>query len=266
MTLLNQFLKNSFWILVFGLLLGLSLGLQACTQSGSSSSESKPALNLGLSADYPPFEFKKNGEVVGFDVDVARAIAQELGYSLSIQDMDFSALIPSLQSGRIDFVMSGMTVTDERKKNVSFSDSYFTSSFALIVDQKSSISKESDLQGKKIGAQLGTTMEKYAKNKASQYSDMKVVSLGKNPVLIQEIKSGRLDGMVSEEVQASSFVQANPGLRFFPLSGGSTGDGYAIAFSKDPSKNTLIERVNTVLKKLKDSGELNKIKLKWLGQ
>ena len=89
-------------------------------------------LRLGLSADYPPFEFKKDGRVVGFDVELAEELAKDLGYSLEIQDMDFSALIPSLTSGRVDFVMSGMAVNEERKKNIDFSDIYYTGKFAVI--------------------------------------------------------------------------------------------------------------------------------------
>jgi polar amino acid transport system substrate-binding protein len=243
----------------------VAFGLSGCTASSNASKSDPLLLVVGLSADYPPFEFKKNGEVVGFDVDVAQAIAKELGYSLSIQDMDFSALIPALQSGRIDFAMSGMTITEERKKNVDFSDPYFTASFSIIVDQASSFSKEEDLQGKRIGAQLGSTMEKYAKTKAKVYSGMQIVALGKNPLLIQELKSGRIDGMISEDVQAVSFVQANPTLKQIRLS--STGDGYAIAFPKANTKNAQFkEQVNAALKKLTTSGQMAEIQKKWLGK
>src|SRR4051812_47325674 len=98
----------------------VTLGLSACTAGNLGVGEK--TLVMGFSADYPPFEFKKNGEVVGLDIDVAREVAQALGFSLVLQDMDFSALIPALQSGRIDFAMSGMTLNEERKKNVDFSD------------------------------------------------------------------------------------------------------------------------------------------------
>jgi polar amino acid transport system substrate-binding protein len=251
-------LGNLFILLAVGLISG-------CSRSSSDTREAENRLVMGLSADYPPFEFKKNGEVVGLDVDVAQAIAKSLGVSLSIQDMDFSALIPSLQSGRIDFAMAGMTVTEERKKNLEFSDTYFTASFSALVDQGSAISKEEEFEGKKVGVQLGSTMEKFAKERARLYPSMRIVSLGKNPMIIQELKSGRIDAMISEEVQAAAFVQANPSLKYFNLK--STGDGYAIAFQKNSLKSSqLRDRFNEALKKLQNSGEIQQIKQKWLGK
>jgi polar amino acid transport system substrate-binding protein len=285
-----------FYVWKFVSTAALGFGLLACTQNHSTQSQStsgkttqnvgsEKTLKMGLSADYPPFEFKKNGEVVGFDVDVAQAVARELGYTLSIQDMDFSSIIPSLQSGQIDFAMAGMTVTEERKKNMEFSDTYFTSSFALIVPRSDAntgvntntgaggnanagvVSKDlsktlADLSGKKIGVQLGTTMEKFAKEKAKQDPSIQVVSLGKYPLLIEELKSGRLQGVVSEDVQAAAFVQANPVLTYLALA--STGDGYAIAFQKDKGIE-LKNSFNQTLKKLQDSGVLDQIRSKWLG-
>jgi polar amino acid transport system substrate-binding protein len=161
--------------------------------------------------------------------------------------------------------MSGMTMTEERKKNVDFSHLYFTASFAILVDQASPFAKEQDLQGKKVGAQLGSTMEKYAREKAKTFSGMQIVALSKNPMLIQELKSGRIDGVISEEVQATSFIEANPSLKQVRLS--ASGDGYAIAFAKSNSKSAALrEKVNAALEKLKASGELDQIKTKWLGK
>src|SRR4051812_42225136 len=100
--IMNRSIRKILWSLIL-------LAIQGC--SGSAKQEQK-ILRLGLSADYPPFEFKQDGKVVGFDVDLATELAQELGFSLEIQDMDFSALIPSLNSGRVDFVMSGMAINE----------------------------------------------------------------------------------------------------------------------------------------------------------
>ena len=243
-----------------------AFALVACNSSSQVKESHAPILVMGLSADYPPFEFKKNGEVVGLDIDIAREVAQEMGATLSIEDMDFSGLIPAMHSGRIDFIMSGLTITDDRKKNVDFSDIYFTSSFALIIPQESSLSKIEEFQGKKLGAQLGTTMEKFLKDLASaQYRNLKVVALGKNPVLIQELKSGRLDGIVVEEAQAASFVKANPSLKQVLLAG-AQGDGYAVAFAKNsPKAEQIKKKFNEVIAKLKSSKKMDELKLKWLG-
>lgn len=252
-------------VFIFSVLCTMSfilMHLQGCT---SSNADKNQEIVLGLSADYPPFEFKKNGEVVGIDVDIARAIVSDLGYRLVVQDMDFSTLIPALQSGRVDFVMSGMTITEERKKNIDFSDFYYFASFALLINQTTPFTQESDLQGKRLGVQLGSTMEKYAREKAKVLPGIEIVSLGKNITLVQELKAGRIDGMIVEDVQAQEFVQANSFLKQFRLV--SSEEGYAAAFSKhSKSALPLKEKFNSVLQKLKASGEIERIKKKWLGK
>lgn len=249
-------------------------GISAPFDATKSASKKFPALVLGLSADYPPFEFKKNGQIVGFDVDVAQLIAQDLGRNLEIQDMDFGSLIPSLQSGRIDLVMSGMTINEERKKNVLFSSIYFESSFAIILPSAYPFSTWKDLAGKKVGVQLGSTVENYAKEKAASVSDLQVVALARYPTLIQELKSERLDGVIAEETQAVSFAQANPGLKSVVL--GQTQsktldkqsehlEGYAIALGRDNSNNAeLLVKINACLEKYRKQGTLDALKLKWL--
>lgn len=259
---MNRNLSKLFAIFGLGL---AAFGLLGRTDSIGSSIEGENVLVMGLSADNPPFEFKRNGDVVGFDIDLAREVARLLGYSLSIQDMDFTVLIPSLHSGRIDFAMSGMTVTDIRKQNVDFSDVYFTSTFALVTANNAEFSQEEDLKGKKIGVQLGTTMEKFAKEKAKDYPGMEIVPLGKNSILIQELKSDRLFGLLTEEAQAQEFAKMNPTLKSHTLA--SSEDGYAVAFSRN-AKFTKVpqlrEKFNSAFKTLKANGKLEKLKQKWL--
>jgi ABC-type amino acid transport substrate-binding protein len=228
---------------------------------------------MGVSPDYPPFEFSKGGTTVGYDIDLAQALAKEAGVSLVIQDLDFSSLIPSLQSGRIDFAMSSISANEERKKNVDFSDPYFLSSFALLTREDGSVVQESDLPGKIVGVQLGSTMEKHAKILKERHPGMEVVSLSRNPILIQELKSKRLDGVLVEDLQAAAFVVANPHLKFVSLS--NSGDGYSIAFRKQKNlpktasegsflHAPLRDRMNAALKKLKADGTLDELKNKWL--
>ena len=236
-------------------------GLWSCHRSEQGSSLTQKTLTLGLSADYPPFEFKNKGEIVGFDVDLAEEIGRELGRKIVIQDMDFSALIPALQAGRIDCAMSGFTITEERKKNIDFSEIYFNTSFALLVKKESAFSKSEDFKGKRIGAQLGTTMEKYGKEQSQLYPGMEILALGKNPVLIQELKSGRLDGVLSEEIQAVAFAQANPALRYVHLS--ESNEGYVAAFRL---KSQLKDQFNFLLSKLKNTGKIDQLRKKWLGK
>jgi polar amino acid transport system substrate-binding protein len=221
---------------------------------------------MGTSAEYPPFEFRKDGRTVGFDVDLAEEISKKLGYSLKIEDMEFNALIPALQSGRIDFVMAGMTVTEERKKNVDFSTTYYQNSFVLMTKKEAVYTSEEELSGKIIGAQLGSTMEKMGKLKSTQIAGLKIVSLGKNSILMEELKAGRLDGVIIEKVQAHAFSKAHAELHFLDLPkwNANVQDGYAIAFSKNQQQKELKIRFNQILLELQTEGKIAELTEKWI--
>lgn len=214
---------------------------------------------MGCSAEYPPFEFRTNGELVGFDIDLAKLICTKLGYSLEIKDMDFNGLIAALNSGRVDFVMSGMTVTEERAKRVDFSPMYYEPKFALIYRKDNVMDDIQKMKGKKIGVQLGTTMEIYAKEKANKVDDITILSLNRNPELIQELKIGRIDAIIIEQSQALQFTKANSDLTYSILSD-SAGEGYAIAF---PKGSDLKVKFTEVLDEITANGELETILIKW---
>jgi ABC-type amino acid transport substrate-binding protein len=221
-------------------------------------------LTMGTSAEYPPFEFRQKGKIVGFDIDVAKEIAKTLGYELKIVDMDFASLIPALQSGKIDFIMAGMSVTETRKKNVSFTETYYENSFSLITSEKKKINPNKDLAGKTIGVQLGSTMEQFAKHKAKATPSIKIKSLNKNSLLIEELKSGRLDGVVMEKIQAQAFIKMNHELAMVAMFDRhySQTNGYAIAF---PKNCELVSQFNKVLFSMKKNGSLQKVLDEWIG-
>mgnify|MGYP000847347849 FL=1 len=114
-------------------------------------------LVMGTNATFKPFEYKEGGQVVGFDIDLAREIAKDLGAELKIEDMSFDGLLPALEGGRIDIAVAGMSVTEERAKNALFSEPYYQATQRIIVPEDSKIFNKSGLIGKKIGVQLGTT-------------------------------------------------------------------------------------------------------------
>ncbi len=257
-----------------------ALFLVAC-QSGSQSNhvEAKSAANqklvLGTSADYPPFDFRKDGEVTGFDIDVAKEIATRLGRALEVKDMEFSSLIPALQSGQIDLVMAGMTATAERKKNVRFTETYYQAECSLLTRSEDQFSSETAWTGKKIGVQLGTVMEKVAKRKAAEIESLKLVSLAKYPVLLEELKAKRLDGVLMEKVQAQAFSKMNQAFHLVELpdwepkqdiAKTANPEGYAIAFSSSPAGTELQERADQILRDLKKEGIIDRIKTRWLGE
>lgn len=234
---------------------------EASTEAGTEEDKAGSGNKLvrGTSADYPPFEYHEtsngNDEIVGFDIDLAKAIAKEMGRELEIQDIGFSGLIPALQSKRVDIVLAGMNPTDERKQSVDFSDKYLTTEFAAVYMKEKPVTQFADLKGKKIGVQLGTTQEQAAKD-----AGLETVSLDKYPDLIQELKSGRIDAVLVEDTVAAESIGSDTALDY-KIVPEIAGLDIAVALPKD---SELTGEINEAIKTLIDKGEVDKLKDKWL--
>ncbi|RKP58209.1 ABC transporter permease subunit [Cohnella endophytica] len=222
-------------------------------------SAAKKKLVMGTSPDYPPYESvdaKGSGEIVGIDIDIAKYIANHLGYELQIASMDFSGLIAALQTGRVDFVMSGMSVTEERKKSVAFSESYYTARNTIVSRKDKAYETVEQLSGKVVGAQLGSIQDTFAQT----IPGAKQKKLNKIADLIQEMNAKRLDAAIVEDAVAIEMVQANPNLVLSFLPSSEEDTGYAIAF---PKQTKLVDAFNLELANMKANGELQKIIDKW---
>lgn len=164
---------------------------------------------MGTSADYPPFEYvdsAKGEEIIGFDVDLAKAIGEKLGYEIQVKDMDFNGLIPALETSQVDFVLAGMTPTDERKENVDFSDVYYTASHMIVSKKDSGIESLEDLNGKTLGVQLASIQADKAEE-ISETVDMTVENRNRIPELVQEIMAGRFDATMIEDTVAKGYFE-----------------------------------------------------------
>ncbi|PLS18151.1 ABC transporter substrate-binding protein [Bacillus sp. M6-12] len=239
---------------------------QGSSENSKENSSEKKTLVMATSADYPPYEFhdQSNGkdEIVGMDIDIAKIIAEELGFNLEIKDMDFTGLLPALQTGRVDFVMAGMTPAEERKKNADFSIKYFETKNAVVAKKGSNITSAEDLKDKKVAVQLGSVQEKDVEEIAKEVSGIEMKRLNKNPEIIQELKVGRIDAAVIEGSTAKSFIQNNPDLEFNIIPK-KEDKGIAIAFPKGSSH---IEDFNKVIKELQDNGKIEELAAKWLSE
>lgn len=254
-------IKKFGWLIAISFLAVLVINMiaggidQVVAQSGAN----REKLVMVTSADYPPYEFRDTAtgknEIIGFDVDIAKRITQELGFELEIRDSDFNGLIPALQAGRADFVMAGMTPTPERKKNVDFSDFYYEAKNTIVAKKGSNLKKPEDLAGKKVGVQLGSIQEKEAK----KFKDVKLASLNKTSEIIQEIKSGRIKAAIIEDTIAKGFIANNSDLEFKTIPN-TEASGSAIAFPKGSKR---VADFNRILQKIKDSGELESLVKKW---
>ena len=214
-------------------------------------------LTMATNAAFPPYEMTTDaGEFEGIDVDTAKAIAEKLGLELQIDDMDFDAALLSVQQGKADIVMAGVTVTDERKAVMDFSDSYATGIQSIIVPNDSEIASPDDLAGKKIGTQRGTTGYIYC---SDDFGDENVVAYDDGLTAVQALNNGQVDAVVIDNAPAQEFVAANPGLKVLDTSYAE--EDYAIGVAKG---SALEDAVNKALEELKADGTLQAIVDKYI--
>lgn len=261
--------RRSPWKLAIStfLLIVLTVNLIAQFSVPTVAQDIPKALKMGTSADYKPFEFHdtSSGEdkIVGFDVDIARRLAADLGFDLQIVDMDFNGLIPALQSQRVDFVMAGMTPTPERKRNIDFSQIYYEARNTIIAKQGRNLTTIEGLYGKTVGAQLGSTQEEAVKTMNQEAAKQKkpainLVTRNRVSELIQEIKANRIDAAIVEDTVAQGYTGVYPDLQFSVIENNE--GGYAIAF---PKGSTLVAPFNQVLATMEKDSSLERLAKKW---
>ena len=215
-------------------------------------------LTMATNAAFPPYEMTTdNGTIEGIDVETAQAIADKLGLELQIDDMDFDAALLSVQQGKADIAMAGITVTDERKAVMAFSDSYATGIQSIIVPEGSDIASPDDLAGNKIGTQRGTTGYIYC---TDDFGEDSVVAYDNGLTAVQALNNGQVDAVVIDNAPAKEYVAANPGLKVLETSYAE--EDYAIGMSKD--NTALVEAVNAALEELKADGTLQSIVDKYI--
>lgn len=217
---------------------------------------------MATNAEFPPYEYHDANNIVGIDADIAAAIAQKLGLKLQITDMDFDSIIAAVQSGKADIALAGMTVTDERKQNVDFSDSYATGIQVVIVKNGSKITSADDLKkgGFTIGVQESTTGDIYT---TSDFGDKKLDTINryKNGAdAVQALLTGKIDCVVIDNEPAKAYVAANTGLTI--LSSPYVQEDYAIAMPK--TNKDLETAVNNALKGLIADGTVKTIIAKYI--
>ncbi|HGZ5008385.1 TPA: ABC transporter permease subunit [Staphylococcus aureus] len=216
-------------------------------------------LRVGLSADYAPMEFEHtvNGktEYAGVDIDLAKKIAKDNNLKLKIVNMSFDSLLGALKTGKIDIVISGMTSTPERKKQVDFSDSYMMTKNIMLVkkDKVNEYKDIKDFNNKKVGAQKGTEQEKIAQTEIENAS---ITSLSRLPDVILALKSGKVEGAVVEKPVAEAYLKQNPKLGISNVKFNEEEKDTVIAVPKDSPK--LLSQINKTIKEVKDKGLIDK--------
>ena len=217
-------------------------------------------LKMGTNAAFPPYEFysDETGEIIGIDAEVAAIICEKLGYELEIVDMDFDALIPAVTNGKVDFVMAGMTVTEERQQSVDFTASYATGVQVVIVSEDSAITSVDDLFAEgashKIGVQQGTTGDLYCTWDLEDAGLATVERFKSGTDAVLALTSGKVDCVVIDNEPAKNYVAANEGLKI--LGTEYITEEYAIALDKE---NELTEKINAALEELIADGSVQAV-------
>ncbi|WP_042198594.1 transporter substrate-binding domain-containing protein [Paenibacillus camerounensis] len=225
--------------------------------AGNTGAAATKTLTLGTSADFPPYEFHKvidgKDTIVGFDIDIAKDIAADMGAELVIKDLPFDSLLNELSSGRIDLVISGLSPTEERKKAVDLSDIYYKAEQAVVVREadKDKYATMDSLKGVKIGVQTGSIQEDIAKG----IEGAQLTSLGKISEIVLQLNSNRVDASIMEGPVAKSFVKNVDGLVITDAKPEVEDDGYVIGVKKGNTE--LLDQVNTTLTRLNSEGKID---------
>lgn len=206
-------------------------------------------------AGFAPYEYYENGEVVGVDVDIAREIAKYLGKTLVVKDIAFDSIINEVKTGKADFGAAGISYSEDRAKNVDFSINYAVSKQVVIVNNNSSITNVNGISNKKIAVQLGSIADTFVTEK---YKSANVVRQKKYLAAVEDLKTGKVDCVVMDELPAKEIVSKNEGIKI--LDGSLTNDSYGMIVKK--GNKELLDAINTVLQNLKDEGKIDEFIIK----
>ena len=212
-------------------------------------------LVLVTEAGFAPYEYYEDGEIVGVDIDIAKEIAKELGKELVIKDVSFDFVINEVKSGKADFAAAGISITPERAEEVDFTMEYTTSNQVVVVKKDSSIKNFDDIKNKKIAVQLGTVADLYVEE---NYKKATVVSHKKYLSAVEDVKTGKADCIVMDELPAKAIVAENDNLMI--LDGILFQDKYGMIVKK--GNDELKDQINKVLERMVNDGTINDLVLK----
>ena len=232
------------------------------TGCGADKEESN-VIYVGTNAEYKPYEYLENGKIVGFDIELMEEVGKALGYEIEWTNMSFDGLLPALQSGKVDMVIAGMTPTEERKKAVDFTDVYYSSGQAVLVNKEtgSDIKTEEDLKGKVVGVQMGTIQEKIAGDLGA--SEIKIYNSFTGAVL--DLNEDKLDFVIVGDAVAVPYLNNNPKLsKAMVLEMDGSADGSAIALPK--GSEDMVAKLNAEINELKDNGKYQELVEKYFSE
>lgn len=234
-------------------IIAIVLVLMFVMTAAACGSKKKAELVIATSPDFPPFENLENGKVVGIEIEIMEIVAEKLGMPLVIEQMDFDSVLPGIQAGKYTVGVSGITVTEARKKNVLFTDPYYIAEQAIVVPEGSPITCKADLAGKKISVQTGTTAESVSMEEGIY----EVSAFAANSDAEAALTTGKVDAWVIDNLTAKQMVEsynAEHDAKLAILSENMTEEPYAFAFAF--GNEELVGKVNTVISEMIADGTM----------
>lgn len=237
----------------------------ASTDTSWEKIKEKGELVLGLDESFPPMGFRdENNNIVGYDVDLAQAVADRLGVKLKLQPINWDTKDQELNTGNIDCIWNGFTITDERKQNILFSDPYMNNQQVLVVLADSKYKKLADLKDKSVALQATSSAADALNSKADFKATLKeVVELKDNNLCLMDLKTGNVDAVAMDEIVARYYIQMK-GEKYRVLDEGLGGEVYGIGFRKADVQ--LVTTINDTLKEMAKDGKIAEISNKWFGK
>ncbi len=220
-------------------------------------------VSVATDSGFVPFEFidETTGELIGFDIDLINAIAEEAGLELRINTMEFDGLIAAVHTGRHDIGIAGITITEARKEQVDFSDPYYDAGLIIAVRaDNDTIASEADLAGKRVGTRSGTTSETYLRE---NHPEARIVAFPGIVEAYMDLNAGRVDAILYDVPNVRYYVSQGDGEQLKTVGDVLQGEQYGIVF---PKGSPLVEPVNEALRTLRENGTYDRIHAKWFGE
>lgn len=225
-----------------------------CTKDEKTTVANEKIYVIGTNAEYPPYEYLENNKVVGFDADIIEELSKRVGFNYKWSNMNFDGLISALQAKKVDMIIAGMTVTEERKNFINFSTPYIAPNICYIVLKNNNLKNSNELQNKKFGVELGTTEEGIAR----QVPGAQVIPFTGHTSALLALKANKIDAMLLDESVAQKYIENNPEIESI---GVASGESKAMAFNK--SDEELKNKIDAELKKMLDDGTIQSLKEKY---
>lgn len=245
--------------------LACAFTLTACGSKDTASGADKDKLVIGIDDTFAPMGFKKDGKLVGFDVEMAQEVGKKINKEVEFQNIDWDLKETELESGNIDLIWNGYSVTDERKEKVLFSDPYMDNRQLIITTDKTGIKTKADIKGKTLSVQKNSSAYDAVMKDEAFVADLdggKPTQFDTNNDCFMDLESGRSDAIVVDETLARYYMkQQDNGVKYVVLDENFGSEEYAVGMRKDDTE--LCKSINTALKELKEDGTYDKIKAEW---